>query len=331
MCVLIIGFVGFIGYYFVELLLVEGVQVLGLDVYDFYYDFVLKVVCEVWLMVYFGFILLCVCIEDLGVLVEVFVMYCFEIVVYLVVQVGVCYFIDNFCVYLVLNIIGMFELFEVVCVYLFWYMLLVLISLVYGVNMQMFYCEIDKVDVQMLFYVVLKKLIEVMVYSYVYLFGLLMMMFCFFMVYGLWGCLDMVLWLFISVIFQGQLIKVFNYGDMWWDFIFVIDLVCVICLLIDVVLGDVLVGFEDSLFFVVLYCVVNIGNGSLVELLEFIVVIEVVIGCIVICNLMLMQFGDVFVIWVDIMLLCCFMGYVFQMQVYDGVVVYVWWFCSYYG
>lgn len=205
---------------------------------------------------------------------------------------GVCYLFENLWVYLDFNFVGIFNIMEVVCELSVDYLLMVLILLVYGVNEEMFYFEIDKIDMFLMFYVVMKKVIEVMVYFYVYFWNLLMMMFWFFMVYGFWGCLDMVLFKFVDGILEDCFIDIYNNGDMYCDFIYVEDLVCVICLLIDVVfvcfesVEDIFEG--DSLLLVVLFWIVNIGNFDKVCLLDFVDVIEVELGKLVIWNYMLM-------------------------------------------
>lgn len=205
---------------------------------------------------------------------------------------GVCYLFENLWVYLDFNFVGIFNIMEVVCELSVDYLLMVLILLVYGVNEEMFYFEIDKIDMFLMFYVVMKKVIEVMVYFYVYFWNLLMMMFWFFMVYGFWGCLDMVLFKFVDGILEDCFIDIYNNGDMYCDFIYVEDLVCVICLLIDVVfvcfesVEDIVEG--DSLLLVVLFWIVNIGNFDKVCLLDFVDVIEVELGKLVIWNYMLM-------------------------------------------
>lgn len=58
----------------------------------------------------------------------------------------------------------------------------------------------DYVDYFVFLYVVSKKSNELMVYIYSYFFGLFIMGLWFFMVYGFWGCFDMVIFFFIKVI-----------------------------------------------------------------------------------------------------------------------------------
>lgn len=331
MRVLITGSAGFIGYHLAELLLAEGAQVLGLDAHDPYYDPALKAAREARLTAHPGFTPLRARIEDPGVLAEAFATHRPEIVVHLAAQAGVRHSIDNPRAYLASNITGTFELLEAARAHPPRHMLLASTSSAYGANTQMPYRETDKADAQMSFYAASKKSTEAMAHSYAHLFGLPMTMFRFFTVYGPWGRPDMAPWLFTSAILQGQPIKVFNHGDMRRDFTFVTDLVRAIRLLIDAVPGDAPVGPEDSLSPVAPHRVVNIGNGSPVELLEFIAAIEAATGRTAIRNLMPMQPGDVPATWADTTLLRRLTGYAPQTQVHDGVAAYVRWFRSYYG
>lgn len=136
----------------------------------------------------------------------------FDIVVNLVVQVGVCYLIENFYVYIELNIVGFLNLLECCWYYLVNYLVYVSLSSIYGLNDKVFYVEIDKVDFLVSLYVVIKKLNELMVYVYSKFYSIFIIGVCFFIVYGFWGCLDMVFCLFMKVILNGDFIKVFNNG-----------------------------------------------------------------------------------------------------------------------
>lgn len=85
-------------------------------------------------------------------------------------------------------------------------------------------------------YVVIKKLNEFMVYIYSYLYNIFFMGFCFFMVYGFWGRLDMFFFLFVDVILYGCFIKVFNNGNMFCDFIYIDDIVEGVLRVVDFIL-----------------------------------------------------------------------------------------------
>lgn len=331
MRVLITGSAGFIGYHLAELLLAEGVHVIGLDAHDAYYDVALKAAREARLSRHSGFTPIRARIEDDGVLADTFATHRPDIVVHLAAQAGVRYSIDNPRAYLQSNITGTFELLEAARAHPPKHLLLASTSSVYGANTEMPYCENDKADCQMSFYAASKKSTEAFAHSYAHLFGLPVTMFRFFTVYGPWGRPDMAPWLFTSAILAGQPIKVFNQGDMRRDFTYVTDLVRAIRLLIDAVPGDAPVGPSDSISPVAPHRVVNIGNGSPVALLDFIAAIESAVGKPAIRNLMPMQPGDVPATWADTTLLRQLTGYTPETPVTQGVAAYVDWFRSYYG
>lgn len=331
MRVLITGSAGFIGYHLAELLLAEGVQVIGLDAHDAYYDTALKAAREARLTAHAGFTPIRARVEESGVLADLFAQHRPDIVVHLAAQAGVRHSIDNPRAYLQSNIIGTFELLEAARAHPPQHLLLASTSSVYGANTEMPYRETDKADSQMSFYAASKKSTEAFAHSYSHLFGLPVTMFRFFTVYGPWGRPDMAPWLFTSAIMAGQPIKVFNHGDMRRDFTYVTDLVRAIRLLMDRAPGDTPVGNADSLSPVAPYRVVNIGNGSPVELLDFIAAIEAATGRPAIRNLMPMQPGDVPATWADTTLLRDLTGYAPQTPVTQGAAAYVEWYRSYYG
>ncbi|SMO95629.1 UDP-glucuronate 4-epimerase [Paracoccus laeviglucosivorans] len=330
MRVLITGSAGFIGYHLAELLLDEGAQVIGLDAHEAYYDTALKAAREDRLTCRPGFTPIHARIEEPGLLADIFATHRPDMVVHLAAQAGVRHSIDNPRAYLQSNIIGTFELLEAARAHPPRHMLLASTSSAYGANTQMPYRETDKADAQMSFYAASKKSTEAFAHSYAHLFGLPVTMFRFFTVYGPWGRPDMAPWLFTSAIMAGKPIKVFNHGDMRRDFTFVTDLVRAIRLLMDAVPGNAPVGPEDSLSPVAPFRVVNIGNGSPVELLDFIAAIEDATGRKAIRDLLPMQPGDVPATWADTTLLRRLTGYAPQTPIGKGVAAYVEWFRSYY-
>ncbi|MDS9466859.1 SDR family NAD(P)-dependent oxidoreductase [Paracoccus sp. MBLB3053] len=327
---LVTGSAGFIGYHLCERLLAEGVEVIGLDAHDAYYDPALKQARENLLLRSPRFVTIRARVEEPGLLASLFEQHKPDMIVHLAAQAGVRNSIDNPRAYLQSNIIGTFELLEAARAHPPRHLLLASTSSVYGANTQMPYREGDKVDSQMSFYAASKKSTEAMAHSYAHLFGLPVTMFRFFTVYGPWGRPDMAPWLFTSAILEGRPIKVFNHGDMRRDFTYVTDLVRAIRLLMDAIPGATPVGAEDSLSPVAPFRVVNIGNGAPVELLDFIAAIEAATGKTAIRHFMPMQPGDVPATWADTTLLRQLTGYAPQTAIGDGVEAYVEWFRSYY-
>ncbi|MFT4014956.1 MAG: GDP-mannose 4,6-dehydratase [Paracoccus sp. (in: a-proteobacteria)] len=327
---LITGSAGFIGYHLAELLLDEGIEVVGLDAHDPYYDPALKEAREARLRARPGFTPVRARIEEPGLLADLFGRHRPEVVIHLAAQAGVRHSIDHPRAYLASNIIGTFELLEAARAFPPRHLLLASTSSAYGANTRMPYAETDRADHQMSFYAASKKSTEAMAHSYAHLFGLPVTMFRFFTVYGPWGRPDMAPFLFTDAILKGNPIRVFNHGDMRRDFTYVTDLVRAIRLLIDAVPGSHPACPEDSLSPVAPHRVVNIGNGAPVELMDFIAAIETATGRSAIKDLQPMQPGDVPATWADTALLRRLTGYAPQTSIGQGIGAYVAWFREYY-
>ncbi|MCE8471156.1 GDP-mannose 4,6-dehydratase, partial [Rhodovulum sulfidophilum] len=153
-------------------------------------------------------------------------------------------------------------------------------------------------------------------------------------VYGPWGRPDMAPIKFASRIVKGEPIDIYNHGDMYRDFTYVLDLVRGIRLLMDAVPerpADGQVPEGDSLSPVAPFRVVNIGNSEKVRLLDFIDALESELGVKAIRNYMDMQPGDVPATWADASLLQRLTGYRPQTPMRDGVAGFVSWFRSHYA
>ena len=330
--VLITGSAGFIGFHLATLLLEQGHRVIGLDAHDSYYDPALKVSRETRLLNFPGFQAVRARVEDPGALMDLFKTHRPDAVVHLAAQAGVRFSIENPRAYVQSNILGTFELLEAARAFPPQHLLLASTSSVYGANAAMPYRETDKADSQMSFYAASKKSTEAMAHSYAHLFGLPVTMFRFFTVYGPWGRPDMAPYLFTHAILHGQPIKIFNHGDMRRDFTYVSDLVRAIGLLIaKPPVAGAPVGAADSLSTVAPWRAVNIGNGSPVQLLDFIAAIEDATGRKAIRQMLPMQPGDVPATWADTTLLQDLTGYAPQTDITKGVRAYVDWFRAHYG
>lgn len=332
--VFITGSAGFIGYHLCELLLDNGYTVIGFDAHDDYYDPILKSRREDHLIRHPKFTTYRGRLEEKGLLLSLFEKYRPHIVVHLAAQAGVRYSIENPRAYLDANIIGTFEILEAARAFPPQHLLMASTSSVYGANEVMPYAETHKVDSQMSFYAATKKANEAMSHSYAHLYGIPITMFRFFTVYGPWGRPDMALFKFVKAIYEGREIDVYNNGDMRRDFTYVSDLVRAIKLLFYVPPirreSCALTPTEDSQSPVAPWRVVNIGNSSPVQLLDFINAIETATGRIAKKNMMPMQAGDVPATWADASLLKLLTGYTPQTDVATGVKAFVEWYQDYY-
>lgn len=319
MKVLFIGFVGFIGFYVVNCLLDCGDMVIGFDNFNEYYDFEFKCCCNEMLIEWDGFYFVCGDFNDFDVFGEVYDKVGFGddmCVCYFVVQVGVWYLIENLSEFVKDNIFGFQNIFDFIKDCGVGGFIYVLSFLVYGDNKDEVFFEVLDMDVQVLFYGMIKKVNELQVEVYNCFFGLYVMGFCFFIVYGFWGCLDMVFFFFIDVILWGNLMKVFGFGKMCCDFIYVDDIV------------DGIVGFFDMNFLKVVF---NFGVDKIEEFMDFIDQIEKLCGVEGEKEFLLMQFGDVIQMCVDVDRVCEMIGYELKVKIDVGVLKFVEWYCEYYG
>ncbi len=332
---LVTGSAGFIGFHTSQRLLQAGVRVVGLDAMTDYYDVALKERRHAILKNAPGFTAVESRLEEPGLLTRLLDEHRPATVIHLAAQAGVRYSIEAPRTYVEANLIGTYELLEAARTVPPAHLMLASTSSVYGANTAMPYREVDKADSQMSFYAATKKATEAMAHSYAHLYGLPLTMFRFFTVYGPWGRPDMALFKFVRAIEAGEAIDVYNRGDMRRDFTFVDDLVEGLMRLRDVpppgVEGRGDVPDFDSLSPVAPFRIVNIGNSAPVPLMDFIRVLEGVMGRNAELNLMEMQPGDVPATWADATLLEHLVGILPRTPLDEGVKRFVDWYRDHYG
>ena len=328
------GTAGFVGFHLASLLLEEGLEVFGYDGMSDYYDVRLKQRRHQMLLQNPGFSCVEGQIEDQALLDRTIDAFAPDAIVHLAAQAGVRYSLENPRAYIDSNVIGTFNVMEAARRLGVAHLLMASTSSVYGANEDMPFFETEKADTQLTIYAATKKATESMGHSYAHLWNLPVTMFRFFTVYGPWGRPDMALFKFVDAILDGRPIDIYNHGEMYRDFTYVVDLVRAIRLLIDVPpvrpasAADVAPG--DSLSPVAPFRVVNIGNGDKVRLLDFIEAIEAELGRPAIRNLLPMQMGDVPATWADASLLRGLTGYAPHTDFRDGIARFVAWFRDYY-
>ncbi|MCR9070075.1 MAG: GDP-mannose 4,6-dehydratase [Rhodobacteraceae bacterium] len=333
--VLITGTAGFIGFHLAKLLLAEGFRVHGYDGMTDYYDVALKRRRHAMLLQDPNFSATEGMLEDHEAFDRVADEVAPKVIVHLAAQAGVRYSLEAPRTYLDSNITGTFTVMEAARRLEVRHLLMASTSSVYGANETRPYSEDQKADTQLTIYAATKKANESMGHAYAHLWNLPTTMFRFFTVYGPWGRPDLALFKFVDAILDGRPIDIYNNGDMYRDFTYVGDLVRGIHLLIDAVPErpespeDIAPG--DSLSPVAPWRVVNIGNGDMVRLLDFVDAIEACLGQKAIRNYMGMQKGDVPATWADADLLQSLTGYKPQTDVRDGIAEFVAWYRDYYG
>ncbi|HEY4199968.1 MAG TPA: NAD-dependent epimerase/dehydratase family protein [Devosiaceae bacterium] len=289
------GSSGFIGFHLVRRLLADGHAVVGYDGMTPYYDVNLKRQRLALLQQSQGFTHIEGMLEDKALLARSVGAAEPEIVVHLAAQAGVRYSIDHPETYADSNLIGTFNILELMRELKPRHLLLASSSSVYGGNTRQPFAETDRTDYPVSLYAATKKAGEAMAHAYAHIWNIPTTCFRFFTVYGAWGRPDMALFKFVEAIERGEPIEVFGEGQMHRDCTAVGDLVEAIVRLADAspVAGRPMSGVEDSLSPVAPWRSVNIAGGRSVGLLEFIAAIERALGKSANKTMLPMQAGDV--------------------------------------
>ena len=319
---LVTGAAGFIGFHVSKKLCEQGHHVIGIDNLNDYYDVSLKEsrLNELDSLSSFSFIKM-----DLTASQEILCLFeqnQFDIVIHLAAQAGVRYSIENPNAYIQANIIGYMSILEACRVYPVQHLVYASSSSVYGLNKEVPFSTSDKTDSQVSLYGATKKSNELMAHSYSKLYGIATTGLRFFTVYGPWGRPDMAPYKFTKKIIEADVIDIYNNGDLSRDFTY-ID---------DIVEGVVRVSVKppEKSEEQVPCRVLNIGNGSPVNLLEFVETIEDKIGIKAIKNMMPMQDGDVYQTWAETSELEVLIDFKPQTSLSDGIENFVNWYKSFY-
>ena len=291
---LVTGSAGFIGFHLCKLLLESGVNVVGIDNLNEYYDVKLKLDRNSILSSFpnYKFIK-----HDLSLGLsnaQIESLDGTSAIIHLAAQAGVRNSIDAPEEYLRSNIQGSFNVLELAKKISVEHVLLASTSSVYGSNDKLPFSELDNCSTPMSFYAASKLSMESMAHSYSHVFDIPVTIFRFFTVYGPWGRPDMALFKFTKNILAGETIEVYNNGDMKRDFTYVEDLARCVHQLIDnqpVSSADMLTVENSSP--VAPFRIVNIGNSNTVELLDFVKVIEKLLQRKAKISFKGMQIGDV--------------------------------------
>ena len=346
--ILITGTAGFIGFHLARQLIERGDEVVGLDCINDYYDIRVKhgrlketgidhkdliygELAQSTLYSNYRFIQLK--LEDAENLMKLFAEESFDSVVNLAAQAGVRYSLENPRAYVDSNIIGFVNILEACRHNGVGHLSYASSSSVYGLNETMPFSVHHNVDHPISLYAASKKSNELMAHTYSHLFGLPTTGLRFFTVYGPWGRPDMALFLFTKAILEGKPINVFNNGEMSRDFTYVDDIVEGVIRVND----NPPKGNEnwsgstpDPGSSKAPFKVYNIGNNSPVRLMDFISIIEKVLGVEAKKNFMPMQAGDVAATYADVQDLIDDLGYKPGTNLEYGVAQFIEWYKNFY-
>lgn len=301
MKILITGIAGFIGFHLAKRLLDEGINVVGIDNLNPYYDPTLKnsrldllqahsKSVGAQLAFFKG------CIDDHSFVFDIFNSTKPQVVVNLAAQAGVRYSIENPSAYIQSNIVGFANILEACRHSSVKHLIYASSSSVYGGNAQLPFSEAHSVDHPVSLYAATKKSNELMAHTYSSLYSLPTTGLRFFTVYGPWGRPDMALFLFTKAILEGNPIKVFNQGQMTRDFTFIDDIVESLLRLLrkpataDTSFDPLAPNASTSWC---PYRIFNIGNSTPTSLMDYIHALELSLGIKAIKEMLPMQPGDV--------------------------------------
>ena len=331
MKILVTGAAGFIGFHVCKRFIKEGIEVVGIDNLNSYYDINLKKnrIKELdnlskQLLISFKFykgdIVQSKDLEKLfndankekSKITEV---------IHLAAQAGVRYSLENPSAYIQSNLVGFFNIIEQSkknCINNFYY---ASSSSVYGGNDKTPFEESDNVNQPISLYAATKKSNELIAHTYSHLFNLPTIGLRFFTVYGPWGRPDMALFKFTESIINNKPIRVFNYGNMLRDFTYIDDVIESIFLLMQ---------NSDNNSNSKLYKIFNIGNSNPTKLYDYIEAIENNLGKKADMILEEMQPGDVKETYANTELLQKFISFKPNTTIDKGIKEFIKWYVEYY-
>ncbi len=331
--ILITGGAGFIGFFLSKRLLVEGVEVVGLDNLNDYYDPELKKARLEQLASIPGFTFAEIDLADRPAVAALFAFHKFDAVVNLAAQAGVRYSLENPHSYVDSNVVGFVNILEGCRHNKVKHLVFASSSSVYGGNTKMPFSVHDNVDHPVSLYAATKKSNELMAHTYSHLYGLPATGLRFFTVYGPWGRPDMAYFLFTKAILAGQPIKVFNHGKMKRDFTYIDDIIEGVVRVIGTI-PQADSGWDrenpDPATSYCPYRIYNIGNNQQEDLMHFIEVLENCLGKKAEKESLPMQNGDVPATFANVDDLVRDVGFKPSTSIEEGLQKFVEWYRDFY-
>jgi len=339
MKILLTGNAGFIGFHTCKALLSRGDEVIGLDSVNDYYDTSLKrsrlkniqefsEQLDNRSSYYFFEKNLC----DQDDLDEIFKENQIDSVIHLAAQAGVRHSLTHPHDYIENNIKAFTNILEACRHFSISHLTYASTSSVYGANTKLPFSEDDEVNHPVQLYAATKRSNELMAHSYSHLFNLPTTGLRFFTVYGPWGRPDMALFKFTKNIIEEKPISIFNNGEHLRDFTYVTDIAEGVIRANDIVpipdlkkVNSLNAGKSYAPF-----NILNIGGSNPIELLDFIALIEKILGKKAKKEFLPLQAGDIESTRSDVRKLDNLIGFVPSTPIEEGISNFIDWYKDYY-
>lgn len=333
--ILITGAAGFIGYHFTKRLCeIGGYDITGIDNVNDYYDVSLKHARLDELEKYDAFRFEKSNLADRADIQNLFETAKFDIVVNLAAQAGVRYSIENPHAYVDSNLQGFVNILEGCRHTNVKHLIFASSSSVYGANTLVPFSTHHNVDHPVSLYAATKKAGELMAHTYSHLYNLPCTGLRFFTVYGPWGRPDMAYFKFTQKILNGEPIEIYNHGDMRRDFTYIDDIIEAMVRLLDHT-PQTNTGWSgdkpDPATSKAPYRLYNIGNNNPETLMDFVEILESLLGVKAKKKMLPMQPGDVYETYADCEDLEQAVGFAPNTSLKEGLTKFVTWYKDYYG
>lgn len=319
--ILVTGHLGFIGFHCVKKLLDMGLNVVGIDSMNNYYDVSLKKSRLEHLRKHENKKFQSI-IHDLAKnnTKEVFKKIEPNIIINLAAQAGVRHSLEHPEDYIENNIYSYLNILEYAKDNHLEKIVYASTSSVYGGNQKLPFVETDEVINPLQFYAVTKRTNELMSEAYSSLYGVKSIGLRFFTVYGPFGRPDMALFLFTKNIINNLPIKVFNNGKHMRNFTYIDDIVDGV---ISAAVNKPNIDLKDHEIF-------NLASKEQIDLMDFIKEIEINLGKKAIIDFLPLQKGDVPSTASDISKMQKFFNYSPKVTMKEGVKNFINWYLEYY-
>lgn len=259
MAYLITGGAGFVGSHVAQQLLDRGETVAVIDNFNNYYDPAIKRQNIERLNAYDKFTLFEGDIRDVGLVNNVFREQGITHVAHLAAMAGVRASVEQTRLYMDVNLTGTMNLLEASKAQNIDQFVFASTSSVYGKTEILPFIETDTADRPLAAYPASKRAAEMLAYTYNNLVDMNVTVLRFFNVYGPAGRPDMMPWKLMEATQTGELIKLFNGGDIHRDWTYIEDTVRGVIAALDKPLG---------------YEIINLGCGAPISLIDFVEIIE---------------------------------------------------------